>query len=481
LFGDWVKAHKKVILIVCLLLGVAGGCVVVWYGLTGGPLPGGNSMLVRWQYWHAAGRMYADHPFTGVGPGNFGRFYFHYKPGSAMEEVSDPHNFLLTILTQYGPIGLAGFLAVIFVPLFRAIFSNPATDLPRTDKRQPAFRILAIVFLIVISIALLLIRPVILTKPTIGSIEEKRAAELIWYLMPVIVFTVGFLLSAAGRISTKTSNTNIAFAALFCGVVGLLIHNLIDFAIFEPGVLMTFWAIVACLIALDFNQRSRPPFALKPAPFMKMITAAAALVLVWVYFTYAFIPVAEASAKTEQALRELEYAHELLDEAAEEDRLDPAALKLNGRLYVQHYEETGRKQPVLLERAAECFLAAMERNEADFKNFERLAEVYTLLAETSSGQEKTDYLSKAFDSASRAIARYPGCGRLHFQLAEIAEQLGKTDIAKERYERAIEIERSFRRQFRRMYPERQIFSRLGEEKYQNATERIQLLSEQRRP
>ncbi|MHC4483301.1 MAG: O-antigen ligase family protein, partial [Planctomycetota bacterium] len=176
LFGDWVKAHKKVILIVCLLLGMAGGCLVVWYGLTSGQLPGGNSMLVRLQYWRASGRMYADHPFTGVGPGNFGSSYFRYKPDSALEDVSDPHNFVLTIITQYGPIGLAGFLGMILIPLFRAIFSNLAISSPKADERQPAFRTLAVIFLIVISIALLVIRPIILKKPTVGSDEEKRAA-----------------------------------------------------------------------------------------------------------------------------------------------------------------------------------------------------------------------------------------------------------------------------------------------------------------
>jgi len=94
LFDNWVKAHKKVILIVCLLLGVAGGCAVIWYGLTHDRPPGGNSMLVRWQYWHASTQMYADHPRTGVGPGNFANFYLHYKPPSAMEEVSDPHHHI---------------------------------------------------------------------------------------------------------------------------------------------------------------------------------------------------------------------------------------------------------------------------------------------------------------------------------------------------------------------------------------------------
>ncbi len=81
--GNRLKAHKKAVLIICLLLALAGTGAVVWYGLSHGRLPGGNSMLVRWQYWRASVKMYADHLLTGVGPGNFEHFNPHYKPASA--------------------------------------------------------------------------------------------------------------------------------------------------------------------------------------------------------------------------------------------------------------------------------------------------------------------------------------------------------------------------------------------------------------
>ena len=92
-FGNWLKMHKKAILLVCLLFFIAVGCAVVAYGLTHDRLPGGNSMLVRWQYWLAAAKMYADHPFTGVGPGNFAHFYTHYKPAAATGECCRPPQF----------------------------------------------------------------------------------------------------------------------------------------------------------------------------------------------------------------------------------------------------------------------------------------------------------------------------------------------------------------------------------------------------
>jgi len=406
LFGDWLKRHKKAILIVCLLLLLAGTCAAILYGLSHGRLPGGNSMLVRWQYWYASVQMYSDHPFTGVGPGNFAQFYPHYKTAAALETVADPHNFLLNILTQYGPIGLVGFVAAVFIPLAKIIFSTPVKTTPDKHTGQSHFFITA---------------------------------------------------------------------AIFCAILGFLLHNCIDFAIFEPGILTTFWAIMACLIALDFHQKGRTPLALKPVAFVRIVAILAGLVLIGVYFNYALIPVTKAGAKTKLAMQEVISAHQLLEKAAEDDRLDPTALNLNGRFYLQQYNETAKKQPALLKQAEQCFLAAIGRDEADYKNYEKLSEVYNSLAETSSGQEKTDWLNKAFDIASSAVERYPGSGRLRIELAKIAEQLGKTALAIEHYQEAIRIEDAYRGQFQIMYPGREIFSRLGEEKYQFSKQRIKEL------
>jgi len=481
LFGNWLKRHRKVILITCLLFGLVGGCLVVFYGLTHGRLPGGSSMLVRWQYWTGAAKMYADHPFRGVGPGNFSKFYPHYKPPAALESVADPHNFLLSILTQYGPLGLVGFLALVLVPLRRIISPGPALVSPRTGQSGPAFKKLATVFVIVVSASLLLIRPIIIPIIIGGAFDMVVYVIFALYIAPVVAFVVGFWLLTANGISSKTPDTNIITAALFCACLGVVLHNLIDFAIFEPGVLTTFWAIMAALIAVDFHQKSRRQFVLKPSPFARVMVVAGGLIITWAYFNYALIPVAKATAKTQRAIRDFGYAHEFLAGAAEDDRLDPTALNLNGRLYLQRYNEMPNAQPALLKKAEACFLAAIERNRADFKNFERLAKVYTLLAETSTQQGKTDWLHKAFDSASRSVQLYPGSARLRVTLAEIAEKLGQTDVAVEQYEKAVDIEDSFRVQFRLMYPGWEMFSRLGEEKYKDTKQRIKTLCEQPTP
>lgn len=467
LFGNWIKKYKKVIFIICVLLFIAVVCIVVRYGITHDRLPGGNSMLVRWQYWRGAAQMYADHPVTGVGGGNFGSFYTHYKSPSALESVADPHNIVLSIITQYGPLGLLGFLAVFSLPLCRASSGRSEMPSPKDKKPAPVYTKLTIPLLIVISTVLLLVRPVLSPLPDIGLPEERYAGIVFLYIIPVIVFAVGFLLLIAGRVSIKDDYINIAAAGLFCACLGVLIHNLIDFAIFEPGVFTIFWAVMASLIAMDYHQKSRQKFVRKPARFAKVLTAAGGLVVIWAYFNYAFIPVTEAGTNIKLAMQGIGYTHEYLDQAAKDDWLDPLAPNMNGRLYVREYNTTGKRQRLLLEKAAKCFLTAVECNRADYRNYEKLSQVYNLLGDTQ----------KAYDLGLEAAKRYPGNGRLQFNLAEIAEQLGKTTVAIEYYKKAIIIEDLYRGQFQVMYPGRDIISRIGEEKYERAKKRIQHLSQ----
>lgn len=484
-FGRWLSRHRKTILVFCLLLGLAVGCAIAWYGLTHGRLPGGKSMLVRWQYWHAAAQMYADHPLTGVGPGNFANYYPHYKSAAALETVADPHNFVLTILTQYGPIGLIAFLAMIFVPLRKASSPKPVIPSPQAHQSEPAFKKLAIAPVVVISAALLFIRPIILPMPPAASPQERNAGILILYIMPVIVFITGFLLVAAGERPVKKSYTSITIAVLFCAVLGVALHNLVDFAIFEPGVSTVFWAFIASLFALDYQRKSRSQLALSPTIPAKVVAVAVAIIMFGIYVYFVWQPVYKSTAKIQQAQKaasigKFEKAHNLLTAAAKDDPMSPIPSQLNSRLYLQRFTDSQPKQTNLLLQSEKHLREAIKRNKVNFENFEQLTKVYNQWAEVST-QKRAELLTKAFDSASRAVELYPGSGRLRIELAETAEKLSKTNFAISQYKKAIEIEDAYRHQFRIMYPNREIFSRLGEEKYNSAKQRLKFLSKQLTP
>jgi len=479
-FGKWLRAHRKAVFILCLGAVVAGLAVVVWYGTSGGRLPGGNSMLVRWQYWASAVKMYAARPLTGVGGGNFATYYPYYKPASALETVRDPHNFVLTLLTQYGPLGLIGFVAALGVILYRNIFVTTAVDSSESQASDDPFRALAGATLVSILVVLLAFRPIIMADKLGDGFMVITSVILSLYVVPAIIFSIAFLLLwlSEEKSSTIEHRPDPAMrAAVFCGIVAVLIHNLIDFAIFEPGVLTCFWIMAACLAAIDSKSTGHRKFVLSPSLIVRTTAIAIALVIAWVHCHYALVPVVKASVKTQQATRGSIHAYQLLEQAAKDDKLSPAALNLNGRWHLQYYIQMSDKQPAMLKQAAQYFAGAIQRDKADFKNFEKLMIVYELLAKASPPEETLDWTQKAYDSGISAVKRYPGKGKLQFELGEIAERLGNNKTALAHYKKAVQIEDSYRVQFRLMYPGREMFSRLGQKKYEFAKERIAQLGD----
>lgn len=81
-----------------------------------------KSLSYRLQYWQATCRMIADHPWAGVGPGNFRQHYLRYKLPAASEEIADPHNLFFDVAATGGVFSLAGlvaFLVLVGVPRVR--------------------------------------------------------------------------------------------------------------------------------------------------------------------------------------------------------------------------------------------------------------------------------------------------------------------------------------------------------------------------
>jgi hypothetical protein len=478
-----LKLTKNIIL-TCLIIGLMTLIPFMgWYGLKFGRLPGGNSMLVRWQYWLASAQMTADHPLTGAGPGNFATLYHQYKPASSLETVSDPHCFILSIFTQYGSLGLLGFLIIVLVPLFRV---SPAEPFNLDKPSGPQFIKFAIGCVIIPVIATLLLRPFVTPPSIAATFDEKLYVLSTSYFAPAATFAVGFVLLIKALQTTQTKNyaiqnTSITSTALFCGLLGVLIHNLIDFAIFEPGVLTTFCAVFGCLIALNARVPSKLKSPAKAPVWLKTTICAIVLFIIYAYFNYAFLPVVKSTTEIAQAQRSFGFgqfylAHDILESATNDDPLSPDAPSMNGRLYLQRPYLPTIKQSEIFDNAEQAFFIAAQRNPDDYKNFDSLTDTYFLRAQLQP-DEKDHWLNQAFESASVAVSLYPGDGELHFRLAQIADELGKTQIALEQYQKAIEIEDSFRKQFHRMYPEREVISRMPEEKYLLAKNRVKILSE----
>ncbi|MEN6429044.1 MAG: O-antigen ligase family protein [Phycisphaerales bacterium] len=473
--------HKRrilTLLVPAALLGViALGCVAAIYGLRHGRLPGGNSMLVRWQYWVASAAMFEDHPLTGVGPGNFSDYYPHYKPPAALESVADPHNWPLSLIAQYGPLGLIGFLAILWGPLWWSIRRPAAIPVSDDSPCQQAGRVVPLVLLVAVGLCLLLIRPLLIPMSGGDSDFDLWLYEVITvFVTPAAAFLIGFLLVATPFEQDQSAPHDIVrsaqSASLAGAVVAVLLHNLIDFAIFEPGVWMAFWILLACLVATRLHKEPTCLAAPCPSSQFQWLAGGVALALLGAYVAWIWMPVFRTTIGIRKSQRatasgRLDAAHDALARATKADRLSPTAASLNGRLYMQQYDQSPHKPVALLDEAQRCFHEAISRAPAAYKDYEKLG-----IVNAQSGK-----CQEAYDWYLKAAELYPGCDRLWFELGQLAERLDKPEAARAHYSRAIAIEDAYREQFRRMYPEReQVVSRLGEKEYRLAQERVAKLT-----
>jgi hypothetical protein len=471
------KLSKNIILAGSFVGILALACTIAWYGDKFGRLPGGNSMLVRWQYWNASARMFLDHPFTGVGGGNFSSYYPQYKTASAPETVSDPHCFILSILTQYGPLALIGFLVIVLAPLWRNSLDD---NINLETTSNGSFKKLAILCAVITALLLIILRPFILPQSITETIEEKLYVWLSLYVGPAAAFAVGVALFVkALQTSPKEynlQNTHLTSIALFCGILGFIIHNLIDFAIFEPGILTAFFAALACLVAMNSKPQDRQISVTSSPIWLKTAAVVGALLITFAYFNYALIPVAKSTAgitkaRLPVALGQAQLAHNFLDAATIDDPLSSYAPAQNGNLYIEEFYRSDAQKEQLFNNAEQAFFIAAQRNPRDYKIFDSLAELYYIYARLRPEQNEALF-NKALDSASIAVELYPGDAELHLKLAQIAEDLGQTDLALQNYKIAVQIEDGFRKQFKLMYPGRKVLSRIDEDKYFFATQRI---------
>ncbi len=471
-FGKILKRRLILTIIAVIVLIIICLISVIGYGVTHNTLPGGNSMLVRWQYWSATIKIIADYLMTGIGGGNFGSYYTRYKIPQALESVRDPHCFILSILSQYGIIGLAGFIIAVFFPIIGAGMRNvPVKSAENINALAKAYGISAI-------LVLLFVRPIATRVEIAGGVEVIIYVLAVVYAAPALCFGVTFWLCARNEEQSKTRQ--IYSAALLCGLFAVLIHNLIDFAIFEPGIMTAFWACIA-IIYSDFRTENLQLNGPKPNKTKKLILTVSAAALTAAIVWFCIIPTAKAAIKIEKAKQlsakwEFEKATILLNRACADDILNPTPASLAGKMLLYEFEMNPDNPPDILLQAEKSLLTAIKRDRADFKNYENLAKVYKTLAQTTI-YEQPLWLEKALWALQQAIYRYPASSELHFELAKIAQELNKVSLAIEHYKKAIEIEDAFAEQLKIMYPGKGAFSRMGRAKYREAKEKLAELAQ----
>jgi hypothetical protein len=471
---DFLKIHKNSIIMAIAAVFIAGVFLIVFYGLKYSTLPGGNSMLVRWQYWVASAAMISDHFFTGIGGSNFGLFYTHYKLPEGLETVRDPHCFVLSILSSYGIIGLAGFCCGLFVPIIRALKSPKPELVGNKNNLVPIARSCGIFTVL----TLLLLRPLALRTEFSTNIAVALYIFAIMYAAPAFLFGTTLWLCVKNRKSYD--DFPLWTTSLLCGIFAVLVHNLIDFAIFEPGIMTALWALAA-VVASQSPIHSSDKVRGTSSRF-KIITSAAIISVVTAVLLHLYIiPVGKTAIKIEAAKLLSAYgnfkaASAILSSATTDDPLNPTPPAMKGITLLYSFKTNPSENQETLFQAEKAFQTAIQRDKADFKNYEKLAEVYQALSEAYP-QQHLLWVEKAFESLNQAVSLYPGSAELHVALATVSQQLNKIDYAIEHYRQTIAIEDAYRQQFKIMYPGKEVFSRLGEIKYKFTKDRLEELTQ----
>jgi hypothetical protein len=253
-----------------------------------------RSFGLRSEYWAATWRMIGEHPWLGVGPGNFGRHYPRYMAETASEKVQDPHNFALEIWATCGIFALLALLATL-AAFFRRTWH------------------------------------VLLCPESVVSASERKAASralrIRWefYLGGMAGLILGFVLRAGDRSADQILLEGVlsggrsliwfaAFAlldnipwsgpsrsvALTAGVAALLLNLMVSGGIAQPSVALPLWVMAA----LAINSLAPEPNVWQPRSWLAWVVPLPVLAgLGLAYFLLVFYPVTSCAASLAEARR----------------------------------------------------------------------------------------------------------------------------------------------------------------------------------
>ncbi|GAB6187629.1 O-antigen ligase family protein [Thermopirellula anaerolimosa] len=338
-------SHRKALgrrIYFLLLAGFAALAVLIGLALALGGLDplvfyeAGKSLLFRGQYWQATVQMILAHPWLGCGPGNFRYVYAQFRLPDAVEDISDPHNFLLEVWAVAGVFALAaliGLLAVFYLRIrrFGRLARHASTDesaavsapdaSPGGDPRETRWWMLALVAA----------WPLGFTLSLLSSAPQTLSSVLVGLPVALVVY---WAMGDWVRSPSGAGGASPGREAALCGLAAavLLIHWSASGGWSFAGVAQSFWLLAAVGISwmedaagpsaprVANDLREAPgPVAYAPAGVFALLTAAC--------YATAYAPVLRCRALMEQVPRsdlDPRPALAALDAAA---RADPLAVE----------------------------------------------------------------------------------------------------------------------------------------------------------
>ncbi len=237
-FAKRLSRHwKKCVLVGCIMF-VLAASAVVGHGLANDSLPT-KTMTFRWYYWTASAEMIADHPLYGVGPGNFAQNYLQYRRPAAEEEIKTPHNLFVHAAAQYGiPLGalFVLILAYVLIGATRPRTGQADDDEPPVAKPWRGWLLGAI-----------LVAGVFVARWQLANLHDP-ALLIFEGLLPAIAFAVCLMVAWWWAMPALLRSSSLVRVILTAGLFGLVLHNMVSFSLWAPGVATLFWVTAgACL------------------------------------------------------------------------------------------------------------------------------------------------------------------------------------------------------------------------------------------
>ncbi len=432
----------------------AGGAAVILVGAVRGGLPGA-SLQFRWEYWKVTRQIIADHPWTGTGALNFDRAYLLHKPIEYPEEIKDPHNFVLSVLAQWGLLGGAGLMWMLIAGSYRTLRAIGAVaGLPdaASSNRPNLVRWSAALIVGFLLLRWILMSGFWLAGQTAIVLYDLELYGLIWSA------TLGGLVwllfrDGPSEVAPDERTLDLSFPrmrlVLLCGTAAFLLHNVVEFAILYPGTLTPFAALAGLLLGPPQREAGD-----QSASRRETVCVAATAILVPLLFLWlVFVPVTRASAwlSDARAAESPQQAERSLRAAMAADPFDPTPPAELAGLYAQY----GQPRP-----AVDSIGIALDRDPTDADLHKLSAMAHEL---SHRAAHDPDELHAAIRSARMALSLYPASPDGHLALADLlarsAQALGATQLAAEAaqaYQRALDLDaaRPGADEVRRWSPER---------------------------
>jgi O-antigen ligase len=264
---------------------------VVGHGLFHHSLPT-SSLNFRWRYWVASWRMFLRHPIRGVGWENFGPHYIRDRLPAASEEVKDPHDFLVRFFVELGLVG--GFLVLAWLGRLWWELTRPQSPPTVASPLGKSAKMGQVLFIAGVAVLAVLIN--MFASIDFSQNPNYIFVELINRVLYLCALLIGSLAVALRSLEKPQVDERAAPWILYGILIALgvfLIHNLIEFSMFEAGPLCLFGILVGACLGIRLDN---PPVRKPGVPIAIYATFAASIILWLAAINWLAAPVCRAES-----------------------------------------------------------------------------------------------------------------------------------------------------------------------------------------